>query len=221
MDPNPLVALSSARMATRLLKQNLVAREGIGADVPFTIVTTRGPVPIGVYDGEGDNAEIAATVHMAVTMSDCDTVLYLGELYIEPGGDHEPGVGELAHRFAHGDPRVKEAIAVTAVHRSGHLRSIFDPYHYEGRTVVWDPLSAPYAPAWRDFHERSLLRSMGDAFEVQAQRPGPPALRPGSHLHRIGSESINDHEMLVSFALCSPCPCGSGRTMNECCRQNN
>lgn len=213
MDPNPVAALATTRLALREMKQDLVRTEGIGTDVPLTVMTLQGTQPIGSYE-PSDTRQMAATIYTAVTLSDCDVVMACGEIYVDASGNGE----DLHSRFAMGDPDVKECVAFTAFFRSGEVRHSYDPYRYDGRRVVWERYEG--APVRRPTLAEAR-KGIAAAFEHQANRPGPPLLRPGAQLIDLGRERVCEHLMVAHFALVSPCVCGSGRPMNECCNIRN
>lgn len=216
MDPNLLTA--GLRVSIRSQKQALIDAHGIGTDFPPTLITLCKGMLIGAYRlGRYHNdPESVAVVHSALALSQADTAVFISEHYVAPGDTKD---GWLGQRFADGDADVSEAVALTVVDRQAVLVR-FEPYHYEGRQVVWHPVDNPSPTLARRLGEVAVHHAV-PAFDAQNKRAGPPALGPGSRLHLLGTERLDDDTALVAMALTQGCPCGSGRAMNQCCAQRN
>jgi hypothetical protein len=218
MDPNPL---SKALMSTlRQRKQALVHDRGVGTDLPATLLTLYRGKPLGAYRIQDlrQSAEVTALTQTAVALSAADMAAFISEHYVQANDeDNDEWLGE---RFAAGDPAVHEAIALVLVTPEGRVSVDFDVYRYEGKTIVWQKVENPSPGLAR--HMAAVCRHhVLPAFEAQAQRAGPPVLGPGGHIHLLGSHRVSDTDILVHFALHNVCPCGSGRSMNDCCATRN
>jgi hypothetical protein len=216
MDPN--LSMHHMCRAVRHWKERLVATDGVGTDIPPAVVTLAGPTVVGAYDldivkGLARDASVVA----AIALSDCDRAVICYEAYIDPTGGGSPG--DLAPRFATGDPDVEEAVVLNFVTRDGYSTSRTFPYTYAaGRKVRWKPPAVPL-----DVGQAQLSRQvqmMREGFARQADRGTPPVLNPGTQLHVVGEETT-EHGALVSFAVTAPCPCGSQRPIEQCCAKWN
>lgn len=217
MDPNPLLRQLTA--ATRAHKQAVVHANGIGTDIPSTLLTLQRGQHLGAYRGEHlhQRHERVALAHTAIALSNADTAVFITEQYVLDNDDSHEWLGQ---RFAAGDPAVHEALCLIVVTNRGHVSVGWDPYRYQGKQVEWLTLNNPSPELTRELVQIAHA-DVVPAFEAQAQRNGPPLLGTGSHIHLLGSQQVNDDQALVHFALCNTCPCGSGRAMNDCCAARN
>lgn len=215
MDPNPS-GIRGARMALRSQKQQLVDRHGIGSDLPAVILTMQWGYPVGAYSlGTFDDPASRATAWMAIALSNCDVAFVVNECYVATTTDGD----NLARRFAAGDPAVSEAITMMEIPREGEPRGHVDAYRYEGKRVIWqDGYEVP-----AEAHEQAAeqRRRLSGAFHEQSRRSGPALLRPGTRMHTIGTQFLDNGDALVGMAVHLSCYCGSGRPINECCNTGN
>lgn len=216
MDPN--LSVHHAGRAVRHWKERLVSQGGVGTDIPPAVVTLNGPMLIGAHDlsvvhGPARDASVVA----AIALSDCDWAVVIFEAYLDVHMKYPTGT-ELAPFFAAGDPAVAEAVVFSFVDRRGYTDARLYPYTYgAGRKVQWE---APASLAAARNIVTKQHRVMGEGFKAQAERPGPPLLAPGANLEVVGVEAC-EHMAVVSFAVSAPCPCGSGRPIEECCALRN
>jgi hypothetical protein len=221
MDPNPLRTLQTT---VRLAKQDKVNQHGVGTDLPRTLMTFAGTQPIGEYVEEHDDRLFYATSVAAIALSDCDRAVFVSEHYVEVVDaylDITPADVErhdLARRFASGDPAVKEAVAITVVPRHGPPWVTWNVYRYEGKRVAWEEKTPHPVMSERLVQQGRLLADEG--YAQQAQRPGPAVMTPGTQLLVAGKQEC-EHGLMVAFAISLPCPCHSGKPINECCAQHN
>lgn len=216
MDPNPVVR--HICRAVRHWKQRLVDLDGVGADIPPALLTLNGPSLIGAHSLErvtGVTRE--ASVITAIALTDCDLAALAFEAYADIDRRYSPDVA-LAPLFAAGDPAIVEAVMVTVGCRDGRWTSVGFPYAYNGRKVTWAP---PRSTAgWADEVLARQQAALGAGFARQAERVGPAPMVAGSQLAIVDEIATEDMAM-VSFAVMAPCPCGSGRTIEDCCARNN
>lgn len=192
--------------------------DGVGADIPPALLTLSGASLLGAYSLDEVHGVVRdATVITAIGLSDCDLAALAFEAYVDVGRHHDPAA-DLAPLFAAGDPHVQEAVMVTIMARGRGSFARTYPYTYDGRRVHWH---VPLDPS--SFSENGLAvqrRVMAEGFARQADRDGPALLTAGAQLSIVGEQTC-DHMVMVSFAVMAACPCGSGRTIEDCCARNN
>jgi hypothetical protein len=212
MDPNHVSTLRAICSAAKAQKQELVNRYGVGTDIPAALATTVGRLPLGCYPLGRGEADVAGLITSAIALSDADLAVVIQEVYASTDD-----IGSaLAPRFAAGDPTVTEGLLFIALPRGGHPKWKLERYRYVGRDVDWlgsgvtpaDDVIGPYAPL------------ADQAYTMQRRREGPAPLTRGAQLLHVGT-CQHDDTLFVHFALQQSCPCGSGRTMNECCALRN
>lgn len=204
--------------AVRHWKQRLVTLDGVGADIPPALITLAGGTLVGAHSLEAVHGVVRdASVITAIALSDCDIAALAFEAYVDVGCRHDPGM-DLAPLFAAGDPNVEEAVMVTVQARDRQWFARTFPYTYDGRRVCWKQLAGPPVVDRRTVSRQH--RVLAEGFERQAERDGPPVMGPGSQL-AIVDEASCEHMAVVSFAVMAPCPCGSGRPIEDCCAHTN
>jgi hypothetical protein len=207
--------MSQMRHTLRREKQRLVNEHGVGTDLPRTLVTFTGGQPIGAYSDDDDDAFFATGI-VAIGLSDCDRAVFISEHYVEVASA-QSRYSNLPGRFAAGDADVSEAFACTSVSRDGRVEVHWDLYHYDGKTVAWEDGGAHPVMSETLAEQATLLTTHG--FDLQARRPGPAMMQPGTVL--LGTRHRHGDQLIIAFALASPCSCGSRKPIIECCARNN
>jgi hypothetical protein len=207
MDPNRM-----AERAFTRLKAQLVRDEGLGTDIPTTLLTVRGSQIIGTYL-LGEPTHAAAIIAAAIVCSDADRAFIGADVYWQPA-DTPYIEGDLSRRFAAGDPDVREAVTIMCVPETGPAQFITRGYRYDGRTVVWDERTSEAVNAAGGY-----VRGVQLAFAERARHP--TGLRFGTRPHLLGEVAVGNDQVGLLFALSLGCPCGSGRAMEECCLVRN
>jgi hypothetical protein len=196
------------------LKSTLVEDRGVGTDIPTMLLTARGHQLIEAYPLD-DLRSAGAIMTTAIMLSDADRAFVGTDVYYLLDGDAHLEPGELARRFAGGDPGVCEAIHITCAADDGPTCSIFRTYDYDGRSVRWV--------------ERFELEGRGPyrgalqvAFEERRNAPPelPALIKPGTRVHLLDQQPLGADIGLL-FALSLGCPCGSGRAIQDCCSVRN
>ena len=194
------------------LKAQVVADEGVGTDIPTTLVTVRGNQFIEAYPlvGPGQAPVVIAT---AIMLSDADRAYVGCDVYYELDPASPQLHGDLARRFADGDPGVREAVTVIGVHESCESTAIFRTYTYSGRTVVWEERGVLDCGS-------AYIGALQLAFRERNRNPHP-LIRPGGRVHLLGEMPAPDCRLGLLFALSTDCPCGSRRAIEDCCSVRN
>lgn len=212
MDPTQLASLRAIWAAARDYKEASVSALGVGTDIPRAAVLTAGRQMIGSFLLPDDNTEAFATIAANVAFSDCDLVSLVGEIWT---ADHDGPTDNLAAAFAEGDPRVHEALMCVGCTVQGEWRRKVACYRYQGRTIEWTkPVASTAGPP------AFFLQGIEQGYAERQTRPGPALVRPGASLTKIGSADLGDN-IMVTFAYHASCPCGSGRTIKDCCAVRN
>lgn len=215
MDPTQLASLKAIWAAARDYKEAAVHALGVGTDIPKAFVLTAGRQMIGTFPIPDDPAEAFATITVNVALSDCDLVSLVAEMWVARDPDSHGDSGGLAARFADGDPDVQEAVMCVGYNIDGQWRRKISAYRYQGRSVQWvKPQGSPLPPPdW-------FVRAADEGFRERQARQGPAIVRPGASLQKIGSQQVGEN-IMVTFAYHASCPCGSGRTIRNCCAIRN
>jgi len=209
MDPNVL-----AERTFTGLKSKLVWERGVGVDVPRTLLTCRGSQLIEAYPLDDDDT-VAMIMAAAIMLSDADRAFVGCDVYYEMADNpYVPPPGDLGRRFAMGDPDVCEALQIMCVPETGPATSIFRTYTYDGRTVRWENRIEVDGSA-------GYVSALQVAFRHRAEHPDETSLiQPGTRVHLLDQQPLGADIGLL-FALSLGCPCGSGRTIQDCCSVRN
>lgn len=169
----------------RKMKEGLVAREGVGADIQPQLVLRQHQQVTGVLVMPGlERERLHANLGLAVALTDADEVV----LFHEGFGVTDPDIGEyerhgsLAERFGAGDQAVHELVLVSVVTAISNVTAE-QGYTYRGRTIEW---KAP--TIWKASDEVGLTGALPDVlragFRFRSEREGPAmsALEVGSFL---------------------------------------
>lgn len=212
MDPTQIASLRAVWAAARDYKEASVSALGVGTDIPAAVVLTAGRQMIGSFLLPDDRTEALAIIATNVALSDCDLVSLVGEIWT---ADDDGPTDNLAAAFADGDPRVHEALMCVGCTTAGEWRRKVSCYRYRGRNVEWTkPVASTMGPP------PFLLMAVEQGFAERQSRPGPALVKPGASLTKIGSVEVGD-DIMVAFAYHASCPCGSGRTIKDCCAVRN
>lgn len=192
------------------LKEELVATEGVGVDLPLAIELRRLGVNLGVAL-PGELTGLIRTIRGLVALTACDHVILLGEVFAyhadHPPGRH-PDPGDLARWFAAGHPGIRECLQVVSAYAEGRVDAGQIDYRYDGRRMVWGEM-------WASGLELAgtIPVVLLDGFALQRTRPGP-AFPPTVVARGLGVE------FLAPTLTGDPaCPCGSGIKAKHCCRR--
>lgn len=207
-------AIDTLRVA-QSLKEAAVRREGIGTDLPMSLVMVKDGDPIAVMTLMGTRDELLVMTYGIVAIGDADQVVQVIDAYGTLKPDSLPDHGDLARAFGAGDRSVYECLHVTSVRADGALGAIQCPYTYQGRSIVWGEV---YDVAEKDPDLEiggDFPMAMRAGFEAQRTRT-----RPGLSPAEIGM--LLDCEVgsakTATAGRNRPCPCGSGRKIKHCCR---
>jgi hypothetical protein len=217
MDDDPFERAVAAAKAT---KRNAVAREGVGADVGPVLQLSHDDEFLGAFPLSGvPRDQMLNLIATIIALSDAPVIHFLHEGYRElfTGSDqvavHELTYeyGSLAQRFAAGDKRVLEVVAIMVASATGAIEAAFLPYHYKGRKVVW--IETPSSQ-----FDESDPRCWTDGDVIDAITSGF-AGREGQGLPPERISGVLDLPVILPPrpARNGPCPCGSGRKAKVCC----
>jgi hypothetical protein len=195
------------------LKADLVAREGIGTDLPLAVELRRRGITSGIVVPYGEIPDAISVMRKLVALTDTDHVVMLAEVFAyrsdEPP-EHPPGPGDLARWFAAGQPQTRECLQVLSVHRDGRIDTGQIDFRYEGRRVLWGEL-------WVTSDEElggTMTEVLLDGFDLQRHRPGPP------FAVEVVARNLPCEFVKPTFRRPGrnrPCPCGSGAKAKACC----
>lgn len=212
-EPPPVASLDALRLA-KLLKEDLVRMEGIGADLcPMLILHHEGQ-HLGVIAIVGDQSEVLATTATAIALSDADEATHSADSYSyhpPPGAGREAVYGDLPRWFAEGDPYTSECLMTYTRWRDGRARCTEIPYTYDGRTLVWGDT---WDPGRADDMTGAVVAAITKGFEAQATRPAP-ALTVAEIAVLLGCSVAMP--VMARPPRNKPCPCGSGLKAKLCC----
>lgn len=203
----------AALKAAMALKEQVVAAQGVGADVvPMLHLNYDGVLwavlpLVGETNLAGDVEHSHVVAATAVALSPCDEVVVIADAYNT--APPEPGDERLvAQRFADGDAETVECLVGMVVRRDGTDDQWIANYTYRGRMVEWAE------PVRGDGGARGpLVEALRAGFDRQGDTE---TLTPEQIAQRIGVS-------LVMPALPrrpdrnAPCPCGSGLKSKRCC----
>lgn len=200
------VALRTARFG----KERAVRDDGIGTDLPLSLLLLRDGRPLGWGFPYGTMEEVGRIIVGLIGFTDTDEVLMVVEAfsYLFDEKPVEPlNFGDLAQRFADGDPRACECLQIIKVTRTGKAEGVMAPYRYEGRRVVWDEI----AECGAELHG-GTIEMVRSGFVLQGTRP-MPAMSLDTIAKVFGCDVIET----LRPRRRGPCPCGSGRKAKACC----
>jgi len=203
--------------AVKAIKENVAAAEGAGTDLTPTVLVHTTDGVTAAHLGRVDRLPLATRLRQVVAAFGADYVAFTHEAYLLIGPEGLGlAEGELARRFAAGDPNVAEVINVVGLGTDGAGTMVSLPYHYEGRRVVWDPpvrppdsggvrlgglfpdaVAAGFADRGRPDWWTAALRLAAGGILVQ-----------GPHGELVSPEGLPRAE--------DACPCGSGRVYRSC-----
>lgn len=209
------IATAALRRA-KAMKDDIVRRDGIGEDlVPHLDLWNDGePWMTAFLSGGGvDHAKVIAG---ALGCSRCDLAVFITEGYtvtqaiVGPDPEHLRR-GELAERFAAGDPGVQEGLLVALFPRGEPSTIWMVPYRYDGRTVIW-------GEEQRSDDNLGLL-SDAAAYAYANRLPDDQLLDHATlatELMGLGCVECVGLFMEAPPARNQPCPCGSGVKAKRC-----
>lgn len=201
--------------AARLIKEETVRREGIGADIPMMLHLRKEGLSLGIAPLLGPRDEVLDLVVQLVGLGEADQVVHVCDAYGIQNADWYPDLNDLAKAFAAGDTNVYECLQVVSVRHDGSMSSLHAPYHYDGRKVAWDET----VDIFRDDDPDLTVggdypAAMMQGFALQSIRP-VRALNPQELSAITGCTFIAP--VMVKPPRNKPCPCGSGRKAKICC----
>lgn len=196
-------------------KEKLVAARGVGSDVVPSLWLQRGARCLGLFDLAAGLAheEVLAAAAAIIAASDAPVAIMVREGFAlapeDPAkielhvahGEH----GDLARRFAAGDPDIAEALILATVGADSFVTS-YHPYRYDGRSVRWGET------VLSDEADGAVPDALRGGYEMRSRRPEPAldvatiAARSGLSVYVPADPPRN-----------APCPCGSGRKVKACC----
>lgn len=207
------VATEALRRA-KAMKEEIVKRHGVGEDLVPHLDLWVGGLPWMTVFMNGKGLDHAKVIVGALGFSRCDLAVMVTEGYsLTSSLPHDDRLrrGELAERFAAGDPAVREGLIIGILPREGSPRTWTVTYRYDGRAVVWGD---------EDLSDNS------EGIIPQAAAFG--------YAHRAAEERLMDHDELTRHLMTlgtveavgqfiekapprnAPCPCGSGQKAKRC-----
>ena len=172
MDPSKIA--SALMAAARRYKERLVAKSGIGEDIPplALLIDENGDVLLTLllsFHTEDAKYDSIIRVGNAVALSDCSYAGFVTETYVRMDLDLDapsPSPGTFERAFAGGDPNVMEAVTVAVVAEDRSVGFVSNCYRYDKRSVVWDSDRDGEPTSW-------IVNDMRECFEGRAKRPVP------------------------------------------------
>lgn len=203
--------------AAMLLKERVVKRDGLGADIGTLLDLRHDGVPIGVVRAtrsDPQRREDLDALTAIIALTDTDEVAHISDSHIwrADAGAAMPGPyrpGRLAQWFADGNPNVSEGLVVVARTRDGRGGQATAAYRCEGRQVIWERNPVPW-----DSYGGDVPDAIGLGFQHQTERPGPALPVPAVAMS-LGYTCVSP--VLQRPGRNEPCPCESGRKSKQCC----
>lgn len=206
---------------SRQQKEEIVSRCGVGSDLQPMLALHRDSELIGMVHLPANYDAKLSAITAAVAHSAANIVVSIDEGYWWVGasafdylmhaefGRH----GDLARKFAAGDPKVVESLHVS-VFTPEYATLHIAPYCYAGRTVTWRPEPVTFDDkAENRAIDGNVYLAVREGFELQATTE--PASTPQGFARATGLQPVMPLGPRPDRN--APCPCGSGRKSKRCC----
>jgi len=204
---------TAAVRRAKMMKEEIVKRDGVGEDLMPCLELWIDAKPWMTVHMSGDGVDHAPVIAAALAFSRCDLAVLVTEGYTVPSCDSGDTLrrGELAERFAAGDPAVVEGLVLAMFPIQGPTTLTAVAYHYDGRSVVWGDERQADAASGRleDAARLGYAERVADAEQVEHRELAASLVTlPGVDAVGLFVEKPAPRN--------APCPCGSGRKAKHC-----